>query len=142
MAHHVAVFLENRPHGLERIGLALKEAKINIRALTLADAGDYGVAKLLVANPQKACNVLKDAGLIASLREIIALEMTDLPGGFFEASQKLADAGINILDAYGFIVEKGARAILVVQVEDVAQANARLSGIGMKSISDDDLADL
>lgn len=140
MAHQVAVFLENRPHGLERIGLELKKAGINIRALSLADAGDYGVAKLLVADPQRACEVLKAAGLLASLREIIALEMKDLPGGFYEASQKLADAGINILDAYGFIVEKGARAILVVQVENVSEANAKLAEAGLTAIDDKDLA--
>ncbi len=51
----VAVFAENRPGQAARITGILARANINIRCITVASSGAFGVMKLLVNDP--------DAGL-------------------------------------------------------------------------------
>ena len=53
MPHQVSVFAENKPGKIERVTTILADNNINIRAMTLSDAGDYGIIKLLLNNPEK-----------------------------------------------------------------------------------------
>ena len=68
----VSVFLENKPGRLERITSVLKDAGINIRAMTLStSSAGWGILNLLVDRPQEAAEVLKGTGHPAALRDII-----------------------------------------------------------------------
>ncbi|HEY1406307.1 MAG TPA: amino acid-binding protein, partial [Spirochaetota bacterium] len=84
MPHQVSVFAENKPGKIERVTKILADCQINIRAITLSDAGDYGIIKLLLNNPTEGAECLKNAGITASLKEIIAVRVTDKPGGLCE----------------------------------------------------------
>ncbi|HIE04554.1 MAG TPA: ACT domain-containing protein [Candidatus Latescibacteria bacterium] len=127
MAYQVVVFAENRPGRLEKITGVLAEAGINIRAITIASSDRFGVVKLLVDRPTDAVARLKEAGLSASLQEVLALPMEDRPGGLHKVLQVFADKGINLRDAYGFVEESGRRAILVVEVDDLEGAERSLA---------------
>ncbi len=139
MAKHLAVFVENKPGKLEKITRALLEANINIRAISIQDRGDFGVVKLLVDKPQSAEQALKSAGFVCSLREIIAVEMEDKPGGLHKIAEIFSKNNINILDAYGFVIESSKIAVLCVEVEKVLGLDEILQKEGLKIISDYDL---
>ncbi|HDL09754.1 MAG TPA: ACT domain-containing protein [Candidatus Omnitrophica bacterium] len=139
MAKHLAVFVENRPGKLEKITRALLEANINIRAISIQDRGDFGVVKLLVDKPQSAEQALKSAGFVCALREIIAVEMEDKPGGLHKIAEIFSKNNINILDAYGFVIESSKIAVLCVEVEKVLGLDEILQKEGLKIISDHDL---
>ena len=49
----ISIFLENKPGGLEFVTRVLKDAGINIRALSLADTSDFGVLRLIVNDAQR-----------------------------------------------------------------------------------------
>lgn len=139
MAKHLAVFVENRPGKLEKVTRALLEANVNIRAISIQDRGDFGVIKLLVDKPQSAEQVLKSAGFVCSLREIMAIIMEDKPGGLHKIVEVFSKNGINILDAYGFVIESNRIAVLCVEVEKVSGLDEILQAEGLKIISDQDL---
>ena len=122
MAHQIAVFAENKPGRIERVSRILGEAGVNIRAITVATADAFGVIKLLVDDPAKAAAALAAGGVPAVRREIVAIVMEDRPGGLLAATQALSAAGINIEDAYGFVIEDKKRAVLVVEVEKIPEA--------------------
>ncbi len=142
MAYQIVLFAENRPGRLEKITGVLAEAGINIRARTVASSDGFGVVKLLVDRPGEAVMRLKEAGLSASLQEVLAVPMEDRPGGLHEVLQVFAERGINLQDAYGFVEEPGRRAILVVEVEDIEEAKKSLKEADLPPIADDELYSL
>lgn len=142
MAYQVVVFAENRPGRLERITGVLAGAGINIRAITIASSDGFGVVKLLVDRPREAVERLKEAGLSASLQEVLAVPMEDRPGGLHKVLQVLAESGINLKDAYGFVEESGKKAILVVEVDDIEGAEMSLRNANLPPIADDKLYSL
>ena len=98
MAHQIVVFAENRPGRIERLTRVLKEAKVNIRAITISTSGSFGVIKLLVDDPECAYQALTEEGLSVSRKEIVAVLMDDSPGGLHRVAEILGREEVNIDD--------------------------------------------
>ncbi|MEN3183398.1 MAG: ACT domain-containing protein [Atribacterota bacterium] len=139
MAHQISVFAENKPGRIEKIARILAEAQINIRAITISSANGFGVVKILVDQPQKAFAALREQGLPVYLQEVIAVVLEDIPGGLHRVAKVLAENGINVEDAYGFVVERGKTAVLVIQVEHEPQAQSILERNGFVLLSDEEI---
>jgi hypothetical protein len=139
MPHQVSVFAENRPGKIERITGVLMRKNIDIRAITISDSGDYGIVKLLVDRPQEAVDALKEDGIAASLRDIVAIRVNDKQGGLHEVASILTKNDVNVEDAYGFIVERKKDAVFVFQVQDVRRTEKLLSEAGFTILSDGEL---
>ncbi len=125
----LAVFAENRPGQAARITEILFRANINIRCITVASSGSYGVMKLLVNDPDTACHALKQEGFAATLTDVLAVEMPDKPGALHSVADCLAAHNINLANTSGFVANN--RAILVIEVEDPAQAGDVLKKQGL-----------
>jgi hypothetical protein len=125
----VAVFAENRPGQAARITEILARANINIRCITVASSGTYGVMKLLVSDPELACRALIDQGFAATLIDVIAVEMPDKPGALHSVARCLAARDINLCNTSGFVANN--RAILVIEVQDPSLAGEALKNEGL-----------
>ena len=139
MPHQISIFMENKPGKLERVTEVLAEGSINIRAITIADSGDFGILKLLVDDPKEASNILTQNGLVVAYREVLAIKISDTPGALLIIAQLLRRHGINIDDAYGFVMKSGTTAVFVIQVKDPAEASALLKKEGVELLKDADL---
>ena len=130
MAKQVVVFLENRPGHLAHVTEILAGEQINIRSVTIASAGSFGLVKLIVNRPDQAYEALKRRGLSANLQEVLALVMEDRPGGLHAVLEAFARRGLNVKDACGFVEKPGERAILILEVAalDAACQVARDAG--------------
>jgi hypothetical protein len=142
MANQVNVFAQNQPGRLERLTEVLLEEGINIRAVTISGADDYGVIKLLVDDPHKAFEALQREGFSSFLKEVIAVVMDDRPGGLHRVCRVLGESGVNVEDAYGFVFQDRKTAILVVEVEKVSEAEEILRAKGLELLSDAELYSL
>jgi len=56
-------FSKTSPAGLRMSHFVLRENKINIRALTIADTSDFGILRMIVSKPELANDVLKRRAL-------------------------------------------------------------------------------
>jgi hypothetical protein len=142
MAHQISVFVENKPGRIERVTEILMKADVNIRAITVMGTFEYGVIKLLVNKPEAAYEALKSQGVTAYKREIIAILMEDRPGGLHRIAKIFGRKQINIEDAYGFVVEDQKRAVLVVDVGKVQEAEKILKEEGLTILSDEEIYSL
>jgi hypothetical protein len=129
----VAVFAENRPGQTASVTEILAHAGINIRCITVASSGAFGVMKLLVNDPEMACQALKREGFSATLLDVVAVEMPDKPGALHVVAHCLAAQNINLCNTSGFVANN--RAILVVEVENPAQAGGILKEQGLHVLS-------
>lgn len=138
----ISVFAQNRPGKIKRITEILSGNNINIRAITIASGDDYGVIKLLVNQPHKAYQALKEEGLSVALNEILAVEMEDKPGGLHQLLETLAENNINIEDAYGFVIESGKIAVLVINIAEIERGKKVLSSKNIRLLTQKDLYQL
>lgn len=139
MAEQVSVFIENKPGRLNAITRILAECRIDIRAMTIADHRDYGVAKLLVSDPRAAQRALAGDGFAAALKPVLAVAIADRPGGLHELLEILAEHRINVRDAYGFVGEPHHRAVWCMEVDDPAEAARLVAARGFRVLDDDAL---
>lgn len=122
MIKQISVFLENKSGRLIRVAQALGENKINIRGLSIADTSDFGILRMIVDQPDKAIEVLKGSGIMATVTEVIAMEVPDTPGGLAEVLTYMEEAGINIEYLYSFIEKPTTNAIIMMRVERINDA--------------------
>jgi hypothetical protein len=142
MAHQISVFVENKPGRIERVTEILMKADVNIRAITVMGTFEYGVIKLLVDKPEAAYEALKSEGITAYKREILAVLMDDRPGGLHRIAKVFGQRQINIEDAYGFVIEDKKRAVLVVDVGKVREAEKVLKEEGLTILADEEIYSL
>lgn len=128
----ISLFVENKPGRMAKVSKTLSDSGVNIRALTIAEAGDFGVIRMVVDDPERGYKVLKDNGFTVSTTDVLAVEMKDTPGGLYEIVNALGESGVNVDYAYAFVTAKAQKAMLILRVDDLAKARAALSSKGVK----------
>ncbi len=126
MTKQVSVFLENRAGRINKLLEILKENGINILSLTIADTVEYGVARLIVSDMEKALKALSEGGMTVSQTEVVAIEVGDTPGGLYDATKLMAAHGINIEYMYSAVRSKEGRAVIIMRVDDVQKTKELL----------------
>ncbi len=122
MIKQLSVFLENKSGRLVRVAQVLGEAGINIRGLSIADTSDFGILRMIVDRPEEAVEVFKEKGIMATVTDVIAMEVPDQPGGLARVLEYLQEADINIEYLYSFIEKQSANAIIMMRVEKIDEA--------------------
>ncbi len=118
----VSVFLENKKGRLAEVTSLLAAESINIRALSLADTADFGVLRIIVNDADKCFAVLKKNNFVAQQTEVIAVEVTDRPGGLERILHVLDENDINIEYMYAFVEKKAENAILIFRIDQPDRA--------------------
>lgn len=137
--NQISLFVENKPGRMAKVSKTLMDAGVNIRALTVAEAGDFGVIRMVVDKPEKGYKVLHDGGFTVSMTEVLAVEMKDIPGGLYEIVNTLGTNEINVDYAYAFVTAKAERAMLILRVDDLAKAREVLTAQGVKIATKEEL---
>ncbi len=135
----ISLFVENRPGRMAKVSKTLSDAGVNIRALTIAEAGDFGVIRMVVDDPEKGYKVLKDKGFTVSTTDVLAVEMKDTPGGLYEIVNTLGENGVNVDYAYAFVTAKAQKAMHILRVDDLSKARAALSNKDVKIATKEEL---
>jgi hypothetical protein len=126
----LSIFSENRPGRLAAMAKAMMEEDVNIYAFSIAEGAGYGVIRTLVDRPEKAFQKLSGMGVTVRYTDVLAVEMTDHPGGLYEAVSALAEAGINIEYSYAYAGKRCA--VLILRVEDPDAAAEKLLSKGAR----------
>jgi hypothetical protein len=129
----ISLFAENKPGRLSKIAETLSKGKINIRAFTIAEAGDFGVIRMVVDDPDKAYKTLQGQGFAVSETDVIGVEMKDVPGGLHEIADVLGKNKVNIDYAYAFVTSTRL-ALLILRVDNITQAQKVLKEAGVRLV--------
>ena len=85
----VSVFLENKSGRLAEVTRALAGAGVNLGALSIADTSDFGILRFICDQPDKAAQVLREAGFSVGETEVLAVEVPHRPGGLADLVGRL-----------------------------------------------------
>ena len=102
MVKQIAVFLENQAGKASACCKVLKEAGINLLALSIADTKDFGILRILADDSEKALSVLKEAGFLSSMVELVAVEVPDKAGALSDLLILLGNGGISVEYMYSY----------------------------------------
>lgn len=138
----ISVFLENKPSALAKFTDVLSENKIDMRALSLAEAADFGIVRIIVDDVYAAMQVIKDAGYVCSATKVLAVAIPDEPGGLARVIKCLGENEINMEYMYAFTTKQKDVAYMIFRVKDNEKAVQVLSKNGVKLASQEDLAKL
>lgn len=138
----ISVFLDNRPGSLAKMARSLADKDINLRALSLAETRDFGTARLIVLDPDKCMQVLKEAEYHFIETNVIAIEVTDKPGGMADVLEIIDGEHLNVEYIYSMVRTKAGLAVVVLRVNDPDKAHIALQARGVKLLTLEDIASL
>ena len=114
----LSLFLENKPGALSRPVRLLARAKFNIVTLSIAEATQFGILRLILRDWENAKKLLEKNGFLVRVTDMVAVEVADQPGGLAKILDVVEKAGLNVEFMYAFTEKRGAKAILVFRFDD------------------------
>ena len=127
----ISVFLENRAGQLAEITRLLAKEHVNLRAISIAETADYGLARMIVDDAQKASQILLEHGDILSMNSVWAVEVPDRPAGLAQLLTVLADADIDVEYMYSMLTGSDGFACMVLKVSDEDKLQVALQKEGL-----------
>ena len=134
----LSLFLMNQPGQLVEVVGAISDAGSNIRAMSIAEANDFGILRAIVTDTDRICELLKDKYLITRT-PVVAARMDDRSGALLPILEVLNESNVNIEYMYAFTGTGPEEAYVVLRVQDVDTAEAVLHAAGVQTLSDDSL---
>ena len=108
----LSVFLENKEGRLDKVLKTLSSGAVNIVALSLADNSDYGMLRMIVSDPEKGRQVLREEGIMAMITDVVAIRVPHATGSLSKAMHLIVEAQINVEYMYAFANGQDASAVL------------------------------
>jgi hypothetical protein len=118
----LALFLDNRPGTLARVCDALRQAKINIYAISTSDTVDHSVVRMVVSDPRKAMLLFEEHGTLVIETDVLMIEGSNKPGSLAAIARKLGEAKINIEYAYCATPPQAKKGVLILRVSNAKKA--------------------
>lgn len=116
--HQISVFLENRTGQLAEITRLLADEHVDIRAISIAETADYGLARMIVDDSYKASTILLQHGDILSMTPVWAVQVPDRPAGLAELLEVLSAAHVDVEYMYSLFTHQEGYAYMVLRISD------------------------
>ena len=137
----ISVFVENKPGAMLAMTQVLAQHHVDMRALSLAEASDFGIVRIIVDDVFTASTILKDGGYIHTITPVLGVVIPDTPGGLSQVLQILADAQVNVEYMYAFLGGK-EHAYMIFRVENEAAAVKALAGKNIHCVEQEEIEKL
>ena len=138
----ISIFIENQIGKIKDVIKVLADAKINIRALSLADTKDFGILRIIVDKPTDGNEKLKEKGYTVRITEVVAIEVPDEPGGLFTVLEKFEENNISIEYMYAFVEKNNEKAIMIFRIENIDAAISLISKSGINILKEEQVYNL
>lgn len=116
----LSIFIENTKGRLAEVTNMLAELNVDLRALSLADTKDYGVLRIIVAEPEATAEKLKARNVVVSLTPVWVIKVPDRPGGLAGVLSQLVAQDVVVEYMYAFVEKEHELAKVVLRVQDNA----------------------
>lgn len=135
----LSVFLMNQPGALVEAVGAISASGANIRAMSIAEANDFGILRIIVSDTENVRKLLGEKYLVSGT-PVVAARMDDRSGALFPILNALNESNINIEYMYAFTGSGPDQAYVVLRVNDVKTAEEVLASRGISTLSDESLS--
>ena len=133
----LSIFIENQSGTLQKVLELIRKSGIQIIACTIADTAEYGIFRIICAEPDRACKELKEAGVAVAISDVYAIELNNQPGGAADVVGTFSATGIGITYMYAFLLD--GRGILILKTDQAAETEDVIRSRGLRCLSEADL---
>ena len=138
----VGVFLDNRPGSLSELMSHLEKANIRIFALSIAEAGEFGVVRMITEKPEAAAHLLEDAEFnLAKAKkntEVTAILITK-ENTISKITRIIGEHSLNIEYAYSSAVHYDDKFALILRLSEAEKAEKALKDNNIAVLSLEDI---
>lgn len=138
----ISVFIENTPGRLAHFTKLLGEHGIDLVSLSVADTTHFGILRGIVADYEKAVELISENGYTVKLTEVLAVSVPDQPGGLAMVLEELAKNDIAVEYLYSFVRNVGGNALIIFRVDKLPEAEKVLTQAGVKLLSQEEVRGL
>jgi len=114
----ISVFIENTKGSLSRLTRLLSKGGVDLIALSIADTENYGIMRCIVSDTEKGVQIMRDAGYVARLTDVLAVSVPDQPGGLANVLTLLNAADVSVEYLYSFVRNTGHNAMVIFRLSD------------------------
>ena len=132
MRRQISIFTENRKGAMRSITHLLAEGGIDIDAFVTNDSAEFGIVRMLVSDPDKAGELLTNAGYQIKRTPVMAFEIPDEPGSLDRLLECIEDANINIDYLYASFDRESAGPVIIIRADDMEELERFLKGRGFR----------
>lgn len=134
----LSLFVENRPGALSEVCRVLKEANVNIYAMSVADTSEFGILRLLLDDIETGNAALKSAGFITRENHVVAISVPDCAGGLAGVFETTDALGLSVEYMYAITFGRKDKAVIVFRFDDQAAAE-KLASAGVELLTADEI---
>ncbi|MCP4114671.1 MAG: amino acid-binding protein [Desulfobacteraceae bacterium] len=114
---YVQNLFEARGKSLKRIA-----SSANYRSMR-RDSADFALIRIVVDKPDAAVEILKQKDYVFDTKEVIAIDIENIPGKLAEITKRFGEEGININYVYGSVSPADSKCLFVFSPEDLELAS-------------------
>lgn len=135
--HQLSVFLENKSGRLTEVLEVLGEENIRITALSVADTSEFGILRLIVSEPEKARELLKNHSFTVNLTDVISVMAPNEAKQYARVLRILSDLDISVEYTYAFSI--GDKSVIILRCSNTEEAIKALKSHEMDLLRASDL---
>ena len=136
----ISFFLPNRVGSLQRVVYVLEQAHISICALSILDAHDHAVVRMVVDKPSKAIETMGTGGRQICTTQLLGVALPgDEEHGVSRLLSTLVRAELNVMYIYTMLVRLRDMPVLAVHVDNLDEAAAIVRRAGFELVEQEDL---
>ncbi len=122
-----SVFLANKPKVLAHLCQRLADERINLLAMSMMDAAEHGVLRLVAENADETRAALADLDLRTAETSVLIATLPHKPGALADVVERLSDSHIGVNYAYCTTGVSGGKTLGVFHVTDIKKATQILT---------------
>ena len=134
MLRQVSIYAQNQRGMMEIITRILLESDINILGSVTNDSAEFGVIRMVVSDPDKACEALTKGGFMCRLTDVIGVEVADEVGNLHKLLLALNESNVNVNYIYLSFNRVSGQPIMVLHTDDCYEVEECLSSKGFTVI--------
>ncbi len=131
----VSVFIPNQKGQLAQLTDVLIAHNIDIRAIAVFDTKEFGILRMVVDDPDRTVEILKEEGIVAKISKVLAVEPEDKPGALNEIFTVLKENNLNVEYIYSFVMRKTEMPYIVMKLDDQERGAQILSANGINVVN-------
>lgn len=121
-SRQISVFLENKPGRLANVLRVLAREKVNVIALTIVDAHEHSVLRLIVNDVARTQEVLRGLGISFAETDVLVVDLKNQPGALAHVCEQLASEHINIDYVYCSSGGRNGKVVGIFKVANIEKA--------------------
>lgn len=132
--NQISVFLENKAGQIKEITKVLAANNIDLRAINVAEAQEYGVIRIIVDNYEQALKVLNEHEYVNRSTPVVVVALKDEVGSLSNLLSDIQEGNFNIEYMYSIFSQIDNRALMVLKVKEPEKLESMLLAKGYNNI--------